>query len=289
MDKYINASIHNDTITDEIQKPDNYQCFNGAWYYKAVSSKDKWLGIEAQIVLPEFTPDDDRFDMIDDNVNIGSKIKRYKDTPSIYVGVSSDFETDIGFAWQRGLVNNHVLEEKITFRPFWRYIYLENGKEKNIYSGTNLHETEYYFFPGDQVKITVVTTKPNFLKFRVELINETKIKKYQEIRMNLKNQPQVLETPEFLSPGNGIRFAEVKRVNAIDQYGNEGKPTQMTKAFVSDCIWKEVYLFRNINNSIVKVPFSEERYLRMLCPNKEAFDLNKTTNQEIVRINPSSI
>lgn len=287
MDKFINSKISNEVIKDEILKPTSYQCFNGAWYYKALSSKDKWLGIDAVITLPLFDPDEDRYSFIDDNLT-NKKIKRYNDTPSVYVGVCSDFENDVGFGWFRGKVEGKVLEEKITFRPFWRYIFEENSQEKNIYAGSKLDEDEYYYFPGDKVRVTVASPRANYLQFRIELIEATSIEKYKTIRSKLKSQPKTFVSLEFIAPGVGIKPTEVKRVNAIDQYGNEGRPTQMTNAIVHECIWEDVYLYREINGEIVRVKFDDSRYIRMLCPRETAFKINYENGKETVIINPGA-
>ena len=39
------------------QKIPEQKCFLGAWYRKAVSAVDNWIGIEAEIELGEFIPD----------------------------------------------------------------------------------------------------------------------------------------------------------------------------------------------------------------------------------------
>lgn len=285
MNRYLNAPIYKGKIQVEVIKPTNYKCFNGAWYYKALSSRDEWLGIEAIITLPEFNPDEERFDFIKDNI-YEQDIKRYKDTPSVYVGLSSDYENDVGFAWQRGIVNGEVAAEKITFRPFWRYIYSIDGEEKNVYEGSSLYQTEFYYFPGDKLKLSLINIKDNYLKLIIKLLEPTAIKKYQTIRNSLDKLPKDLETKEFIAPGAGIRFAEVKRVNAIDQYSNEGKPTQCTNAIVGECIWEDVYLYRKINGIIMRVPFTNNRYIKMLCPTKEAFLIKEMDNKEIVVISP---
>jgi len=288
MDKFLNAKIYTGKIDNEISKPDSYRCFNGAWYYKALSSKDYWLGIDAVVTLPLFEEDKERFAYIHDSVT-NKEIIRYNDTPSVYVGVCSDFENDIGFAWFRGIIDGKITDEKFTFRPFYRYIYKENGKEVNTYKGSKIEEVEYYYFPGDKVRITVVSTSLNHLRFRIELLEPTKIEKYQKIRDSLSKPNKIFLSEEFPAPGAGINLTEVKRVNAIDQYGNEGKPTQMTNAKVNECIWEDVYLFREVSGEIVKVPFTSERFIRMLCPMEEAFIIKEDKHKEIVIINPGVV
>lgn len=295
IEEFFKAEVINN-IPNEVPKDDVKSCFPGAWYRKAVSSKDDWLGLEGVVTLPEFMPDEERFTIVADHVYPGEMIKTYKDTPSVYVGGSSDYENDIGFGWFRGIEDSktkRVSSSKITFRPFWRYIFLdENGMEKNIYAMTKLEEVQYYFFPGDKVKITIGCLEDNFLQFRIDLIEPTNIKKYIDIRnkLNLPNNlPSSLVVDKIPAPGVGIRKTEYKRVNAIDQYGNEGKPSQMTKAFTLPSIWHEVYLFRLLDGEIVKVPFNESRYTSMCCPVNEAFEIsnkNDTLGSECIAIKP---
>jgi hypothetical protein len=202
------------------------------------------------------------------------------------VGGSSDYETDIGFGWFRGLVHGRLSEEKITFRPFWRYIYLEDGNEKNEYEGTPLFQVEHYYFPGDTVKIHLFCTEEHYLQFRAELIKPTKIPKYDAIRKTYSNQPMLLLTGKIPAPGNGVNDTEYKRVNAIDQYHNEGKLSRLTSAKVECCSWEEVYLFRTVNKELLKVPFSSSRYIQMFCPNEESFHVETNGVNEKVWISP---
>ncbi len=288
--EYLSAPIYQKKISGEIPKPSNYQCFPGAWYHKALSAKDFWLGIEATVTLPLFVPDETRYEYVPNEDGSTVEYKKYLDTPSVYLGGSSDYETDIGFGWFRGIVNNKMSDEKITFRPFWRYIFLdETGKMQNLYKGTTIQQTNFYFFPGDKLHIHLYCPEIDYLQFRVELIKPTEIVKYVTIRKQLaleNDWPSVLLTEKILAPGNGRATSEYKRVNAIDQYHNEGRPTQLTQAFVTDCVWEDTFLFREHNNKLIKVPFDESRFIRMLCPNKEAFIIKKTDRSESVKIIP---
>ena len=282
LEDFLNAEVYDGVINDEKEKPSSYVCFPGAWYYKALSSKDMWLGMEAKVTLPKFNPDEERFDMLKEAIDKDEPIKRYKDTPSIYMGGSSDFETDIGLGWFRGLIDGEFTKEKIAFRPFYRYIYEENGKEVNRYIGPSIKETEFYFFPGDTVKMSVFCVNDNTLRLKIELLEETKIDKYIEIRKKL-NKNYAYESLDFPAPGNGVRPSEYKRVNAIDQYGNEGRPVQMTKANVEECTWSDCYLFREIDGKIMKVPYDESRYIKMLCPNQNSFIVTNNGNKVVIK------
>ena len=286
LEDFLNAKVYLEKIPNEVSAPINYMCFAGAWYYKALSAKDMWLGMEAVVTLPKFDADEDRYDMIKEAIDKDEPIKRYKDTPSIYLGGSSDYETDIGLGWFRGFLDGDFTKTKIAYRPFYRYIYEEDGKEINKYIGPSIRETEYYYFPGDTVKLSVFCVNDNMLRLKIELLEETKVEEFVKIRSRLNpNKPYI--SPDFPAPGNGVRPSEYKRVNAIDQYGNEGRPTQMTKAVVNKCTWEEVYLFREVDGVIVKVPYTESRYIKMLCPNPEAFKITNDGVKQTVIINPS--
>lgn len=278
IDEFLKAPIYKHQISDLIPTPTKYQCFPGAWYYKILTSKDKWIGIETIITLPEFVYDEERYDIIK---------KRYLDTPSVYLGGVSDFENDIGFGWFQGKVNGKITEEKITFRPFWRYIYLdENGLEKNIYAGTNIDQTEYYFFPKDKIKISLFSEKDNYLTFRIELLKETSHPKYKEIRNLLNKKPEILVQRDIPAPGVGVHLTEFKRCNAIDQYGNEGKPAQMTTAKAYGAMWESCYLYRRINEKIHKVLLTRNLYMEMKCPNEKSIEVKRNMTIEYVNIHP---
>ena len=88
------APVYTGAIENEASKPGTPNCFPGAIYRKVVSSKDYWLGIEATITLPQFTPDPERYD--------DTKQNYYLDNSSIYMGGHSYYESDVGIAWMIG-------------------------------------------------------------------------------------------------------------------------------------------------------------------------------------------
>lgn len=281
--------VRENGLTESV--PKSYRCFHGAWYYKVLSAKDDYLGIEATITLPKFTPDPNRFEIVEDRY-LKKQVKKYLDTPSVYLGGSSDHETDIGFGWFYGLVDGQVSDEKITFRPFWRTIFERDGKEVNEYKGTTLEEVEYYFYPGDTVKVVLYSPVIDFLRLSVNLVTPTTEPKYVEIRKSHEKEGKV--TKSFLSPlipapGNGHHKTEYKRVNAIDQYHNEGKPTQATNAIVHTCTWQDVNLFSVKNYKLVKVPFGSSRSIVMQCPNPVAFKVKQIEEIEEIEITPSVV
>jgi len=48
-------------------------------------------------------------------------------------------------------------------------------------------------------------------------------------------------SPVFVSKGHGTsKTAQFKRVNAIDQMANEGKPATLTTSNVKEAVWESV-------------------------------------------------
>ena len=278
-EEYINAPFDMEPLSKDKKAPKEYPVFKGAVYYKCVSSKSDWLGIEAKITLPEFFPDKTRHE---NYTNPYGTFLRYLDTPSVYVGGSSDYETDIGFAFVQGLVNGTISKGKITFRPFWRSIYEEDNIEKNVYSGTELSQQSFYYYPGDTVKLDLVCLKPNELSLRIELLEKTKIHPYCDYREHHGNELFILNG--IIAPGNGIHNSEYKRVNAIDQYHNEAKPTQETTAKAIGASWNDVCLFHKKDGIIKKVPFAKDKYKQIFSLDKSMFTIKTDQNNEKVNI-----
>lgn len=253
---YQNAPVYLGTIEGE-KKPYPVSEYPGAIFRKVVSSRDSWLGIEAIVTLPEFTGD------LKMEYPAGSGIIKYSDSPSVYIGANSKKESDVGLAWEYGATadNPGVLnyDDKICFRPFYRYI-TESGE--NIYNGVNWKDFEHYYYPGDKIRMSVVISSENKMQLKVELLEETTIPVYAQRRLSYnlgENYSKVWVSEEYESPGAGVYPSIFKRVCALDQYGNEGKPTRPTNAISKNIIWHEVYLYRNIDGKIYKVPMTEER------------------------------
>ena len=287
---FLEAKVWTETIEGEVNPPIVPKCFLGAWYRKVFSSKDYWLGIEGTITLGEFIPDEKRFGY-DNRVSY----KRYLDSPSIYMGGFSLTESDAGLGLMSGYeYENQDIEinygtPKIAYRPFWRYIYSEvvdvaGNVERNNVNSWNTSDPrhfDFYYFPGDKIKMSVYAPIKNYLQLRIELIEKTKIEKYVKIRnrFNLKRHNRTFYSPLFYSEGHGDnKVAEFKRVNSIDQYGNEGFVVSETKAKVTKAVWESVYLYREIDGEIYKVPFDEKRQTNMACPNKETFKIKTLKN-----------
>lgn len=286
------VSVYSAAIADEI-KPGKLNEFAGAIYRKVVSSRDYWLGIETIVTLPEFIPDETRTGV---NPYDTSEF-RYLDNASIYLGGNSSAESDVGLTWSFGANFDGAsvnYSASTVYRPFWRYI--DSGK--NTYMNSNWRETCYYYYPGDTVRMSVFSPRENYLQLRIELLEETTIPKYAQRRANYnlgENYSKVFVSPEFPSKGMGVYKAEFKRVSALDQVGNEGKPTQPTNAQNANCIWREVYLYRRIDGQIYKVPMTAERVASCNAPSTftnahiVTYDgVDQSLGGEIVTLSPNN-
>ncbi|PKK86709.1 MAG: hypothetical protein CVV63_04070, partial [Tenericutes bacterium HGW-Tenericutes-8] len=83
---------------------------------------------------------------------------------------------------------------------------------------------------------------------------------------------------------------EFKRVNAIDQVANEGKPAVPTTTSVGEAIWHNTYLYRNIDGITYRVPMNDTRIGVMNCPLVTQFTstgIDALTGGETVSIHPS--
>lgn len=291
IEEFSNVPIYKEHFEEEqpVQVP---KCFLGAWYRKVFSSKDYWVGIEGIIRLGEFIPDEKRFG--NDNRTFWN---RYLDSPSIYMGGQSVSESDTGLGYMSGYETLDTSEplnygsKKICYRPFYRYIYADaidnegNVTRHNVNSWnvSDPKRFEFYYFPGDLIRMSVYSPVENYLQLKIEIIEPTTIEKYRKQREVYKlkdNKPSTYYSPLFYSEGHGKEKAEFKRVNSIDQYGNEGSNVKPTDAKVTEATWHEVYLYRRIEGKLVKVPFNLKRQTAMACPNPESFTLTMTKEQE---------
>jgi len=282
-----------DKIENESEKPTTPSCFHGAWYHKVFSSKDKWLGIEGTITLP--TVNLTRFD--ESNRNL--------ETSSIYMGGQAKFESDVGLAYMNAQItkDGDISTLNICFRPFWRYItdFEENDaggydyERGRNYSSTNLTPnattsncyamyspkfSEYYYLPGDKIKIIITYPKKDYMQLKIEVIEISNNIDSINLRRkyNWKN-PENFESPLFSSPEGDNQLKEFKRVNAIDQRHNEGLPAINTKSSVNNAIWESVYLYREIKNKVYKVPLNNSRSATMNCPLPDAFEYSQIDNK----------
>lgn len=260
------APVYLGTILNETSKPATPACFAGAVYRKVFSNRDQWLGIETVVTLPLFVPDPLRID--------NTRPTLYLDNASVYLGGNAYNESDVGVSWMIGHIsatNPGVSRSGVAFRPFWRYITTQESCTNNN-CFRHAHVTNYatYYFPGDKLRISVFSTRPNYLQMRVEILELTTHPDFVNHRKNVyqlpDDFPRIFISDEFHSAGVGVVNTEYKRVNALDQVANEGKPTLNTNARSEDTKWHEVYLYRRIDGDLVKVPMTANRAAYMACP-----------------------
>lgn len=247
----LEASNSNKEITfypDEVKPDASKPCFQGAYYRKLVSSHDKWVGLNGTVVLPEIH--------FDQNRKHPNKPKQFLDNPSIYLGGNmSGQETDIGLAWEvirdeKGVVS----EERKAYRPFLRRTdYVATG-QKAVFENAPA-QSQYYWYPGEEVHMSVKVIANGKIRFIVEGAG----KKFER---------------DFDCDGYRLdAIGEFKRVNAIDQVANEGKPAQATETKVLNSLWKFTNLLRLVGNEVIEVPFHSGRYTEMACPSPEYFSI----------------
>ena len=125
--KFDNVPLGNENDLPEYEKPVQ-KCFAGAWYRKVVSPVGDWIGIEGEIELGEFIPDPKRF-------NLDGK-GRNMDNPNLYMGGKAELESDCGIGYNLTYPSTDTSYElgldapKLGYRPFWRYIYIKQEKQK---------------------------------------------------------------------------------------------------------------------------------------------------------------
>lgn len=234
-------------------KPDaSKPCFEGAYYRKLVSSTDDWVGIEGTVILPQIK--------FDENRRNPKKAMQFLDNPSVYFGGNMDYqETDIGLTWE--VIkdeNGNVTKDRRAFRPFLRRN--EYKEQKAVFENAPA-KAEFYWYPGEEVRMSVQLISDKTLRFIIEGAG----KKFEH---------------DFICNGFVLgKKGEFKRVNAIDQVGNEGTPVKTTETKIINAVWKETNLYRNVNNTVVTVPFHSGRYTEMLCPSPSFFKVKHSTTE----------
>lgn len=224
---------------EEVAPEQHIDCFRGAYYRKAVSSKDKWSGIVGTVRLPQ-----PRFDESRTNPKTG----RYLDNPSVYMGGNAnEQEIDCGLTWEViREPDGSVSKQGKAFRSFWRTDKWNSGPAR----------PEFYYYPGDVVRMTCMTSETGKLSLSIEPLERSTTSS-----TSLTSFSVTFDAREF---GPGI-VQEFKRVNAIDQSGNEGKPVKPTKTVVEGAKWSDVQLIRDNERR----PFTGQRYTDMRCPSTE--------------------
>jgi hypothetical protein len=235
---------------NEVKPAATLPCFQGAYYRKVVSSHDYWLGINGEVVLPQIQFDEDR-----KNPN---KAQQYLDNPSVYIGGNMDGqETDIGLTWEviRDQ-NGNVTQDRRAFRPFLRRAAHKSG-QASLYENAPA-QAEYYWYPGETVNISLEVVENGKVKFTIE------------------GAGKKFETTFACAGYTLTNKGEFKRVNAIDQVSNEGKPAQVSKTKVTDSKWIKTNLVRYYQGKRVNAPMHNERMTSMLCPETKFFKVTQT-------------
>lgn len=310
-----NYPVYLDEIVNENKHIEKQPLFDGAWYYKSITSFDSWLGIEGTIILPEIELR--RYNGSYNEELLVDPLTKSLDNPSIYFGGKSAYESDVGLSLSLGLYNNNgnniISTGSFVFRPFWRYITsvnepnkdlgsydLDNGRRYSVSStnsnNTNMFanwyygDTEHYYLPGDKLRMIVYSPKANFLQLQIEVIEKSTLEQSVKLRKdNGWKDPANFISPLFTSQGHGSINAEFKRVNALDQSANEGKPAIMTNSNVREAIWESVYLHRKIDDKMYRVPFNNERMDTLAAPDANYFtasEVNDTTGGFSITIHP---
>ena len=219
---------------DEVPPADTIPCFPGAYYRKAVSSFDAWMGIAGMVKLGTPKVDENRLD---------AATKQPLDNFSVYMGgnAGGSYEVDAGLSWEFTTdENGKKSERRNAFRPFWR------TKTWNAAPA----QKEYYFYPGETVQMAIYVVAPKKLRL---VISNGKDKTFQADF-----------DAEGFAPNVPRQF---KRVNAIDQVRNEGKPAQPTKAEVIGAEWLQTVLLRGAGADAKQIPLDKKHFTDMRCPN----------------------
>jgi hypothetical protein len=221
----------------EVPPAKSIPCFEGAYYRKAVTSFDVWTGIAGIVKLgtPKF--DESRLRENDKN--------QYLDNFSIYMGgnAGGNYEVDAGLTWEFTVDENGKKSQKRNaFRPFWRTKTWTTAPAQK----------EFYFYPGETVQMAILVAGPKKLRL---IISDGKTKTFQ-----------IEFEAEGFAPNVPRQF---KRVNAIDQFGNEGKAVSPTTAEITGAEWLQTAIFRGEGANAKQIPMTAEKFTDMRCPNEK--------------------
>jgi len=240
------APPYSDRFSGEVLPDASSPCFSGSYYRKAMSSNDYWLGITGTVVLPEIIFDPARINP--------ANSAQYLDNPSLYIGgTANGQETDIGLTWEVVKdANGAVTADRRAFRPFLRRS--AYGSQAADYANAPA-EAGYYWYPGETVNMSLQVTGNGKLHFSVSGAGKT------------------YET-DYDAAGYATSIKMIfKRVNAIDQVNNEGKPAQASKTQILGAQWTACYLYRTDNGNVVQAPMYPGRFTDMRCPQTAFFNV----------------
>ncbi len=221
---------------EEIAPAAQLPCFPGAYYRKVVSSFDSWTGIGGMVKLGTPTVDENR---------LGADTKQPLDNFSVYMGgnAGGNYEVDAGLTWEFTTDENGLKSpRRNAFRPFWR------TKTWNAAPA----QKEYYFYPGETVQMAIFIVAPKKLRL---VISNGKDKTFQT---DFDAEGFVPNIPR-----------QFKRVNAIDQVHNEGKPVQKTTANIVGAEWTNTFLLRGAGADAKQIPMDKTRFTDMRCSDEK--------------------
>ncbi len=217
---------------EEVAPAASIPCFPGAYYRKAVTSFDVWTGIAGFVKLGTPKVDEDRLD---------AATKQPLDNFSVYMGgnAGGSYEVDAGLTWEFTVDEKGVKSERRNaFRPFWRTKTWNSAPAQK----------EFYFYPGEMVQMAIFIIAPKKLRL---VISNGKDKTFQT---------------DFDAEGFASNVTrQFKRVNAIDQVRNEGKPVQPTKAQITGAEWTQTFLLRGAGADAKQIPMDKTRFTDMRC------------------------
>lgn len=244
----ISPTSANTFFIGEVKPAVAKNCFAGAYYRKLVSSVDVWGGISGRVVLPTIIFDPARINL--------AKPMQYLDNPSVYMGGNmGGQETDIGLTWE--VIRDEsgaITLDRRAFRPFLRRTAHHSSGQAALYENAPA-EARYYWYPGEEVSMSVKIISNGVLRLTIEGAG----KKFER---------------DFECDGyNFTTKGEFKRVNAIDQVANEGKPVQATRTTTTGAEWKNTNLYRIVNGALLEIPFHDGRYTDMRCPMANNFSI----------------
>jgi hypothetical protein len=175
----------------------------------------------------------------------------------------------------------------VTFRPFWR----TNQGWFNAPS-----DPRYFFYPGETVEMVFQVVAESEVRLMYERFFLSNRSKYIEISnfllyVNISGpylltylQPlkygimfrvvprrcyhnQTIFQTTFNATGFGPKSNLLfKRVNSIDQKGNEGKPVIPTDSRVTDSFWLNCDLI-GVNSKLVPLMPTNSNFNALVCPN----------------------
>ncbi len=226
----------------EVKPAASNKCFPGAYYRKTATSFDRWTGISGVVILgyPEV-----------DETRLNQKGKPL-DNFSVYMGgnAGGKQEVDAGLTWEFSTgPDGKLSERRNSWRPFWRV--------KKWFNAPN--KAEFTWKPGDKVLMSVHLIGSEKMRMVIKDLNDPK--KVFEVDFDAQGF-----TPGVLS--------QFKRVNAIDQSQNEGKPVKVTTAKVVGAEWLNTMLYRDYKDK--KYPMTKSRFTDMRCNDAKHIQVTET-------------